>query len=211
MKKVLYLGTDPSSFAHEFPILHYPVIRLIPKSITDERLVFCFSRIEKFSHFLFTSKNAVDIFFAICRQFSLPAEKLLCKKCISIGPVTSKALDDRGVSPLLEASVSTQEGVIERLSERSWGSWYLFYPRSSLARPLLSQYLLENAIPHEVLDLYDTVPQVLYPIPDLQDVKEIVFTSPSTIDGFFQIFKEVPKGIKVSFQGPITEKAFMHR
>lgn len=208
MKKVLYLGTDSSSFSSEPDLLHYPVIRLVPKSLDDEHLVFCFSKIKAFSHFFFTSKNAVDLFFAACSHFCLPAEDLLQEKCVSIGPVTSKALEIRGVKPLWEAAIHTQEGIIEDMQKYSWKDSYILYPRSSLARPLMAEYLSNQSIVFEALDLYDTVLQAEVPIPDLQSIKEIVFTSPSTVKGFFQIFKKIPDGVKVSFQGAITEKAF---
>ena len=208
MRQVLYLGTDPSSFVREPDLLHYPVIRLIPKKLEDQHLIFCFASIKNFSHFCFTSKNAVELFFSFSKQFDLPIENILREKCISIGPVTTKALEVRGIKPLWEASIHTQEGVIEEMNKLSWEEAYILYPRSSLARPLLASYLSQRSIAFEALDLYDTVSQVLEPIPDLHNVKEIVFTSPSTVEGFFQIFEKIPADIKLSFQGPITEKAF---
>ena len=208
MKKVLYLGVSPSHFISEDEVIHYPVIRLIPKNIQDERVLFCLNQLEKFSFCLLTSKNSVEILWDLCSQLSLSPEVCLRSKCISIGSITSSALRAKGVEPCLQALEATQEGLISCLQEKLAPDSYVFYPRSSLARPLLSNYLLSKGILHQVLDLYDTVYQALDPKPCLEEISEIVFTSPSTVDGFFKIFAKIPKNIKLSFQGPITKKKF---
>ncbi len=202
VKKVLYLGTSLSHFSSDLEVVHYPVIRLIPKSYQNENVIFCLQKLSLFSHILFTSKNSVEILWDLCKVLNLPIRN----KCISIGPSTSDTLREKGIEPALQAQEHTQEGVITLLE--SLESPYLFYPRSSLARPLLSEYLSEKSIPHEVLDLYDTIFQAPSPKPSLEDIQEVVFTSPSTIDGFFKAFEGLPKGIKISFQGPVTKSYF---
>src|SRR3989338_967240 len=129
MKTVLYLGTTPPKGDH---ILHYPMIALEPKNITDPKLLVCLKQLALFSHVLFTSKNAVEIFFSLCRELGLDAVGLLTNKCLSIGPITSLALQRQKVEPLLEASITTQEGLIEELKKLPLQKSYLFYPRSSL-------------------------------------------------------------------------------
>ena len=211
MKKVLYLGTSPDRFFHLEEVLHYPVIQLIPKTVRDSRVKFCLSQLSLFSHCIITSKNSVKILWDLCLNSSIDPQSLLRGKCISIGPVTSAALSERGVAPLWQALDATQEGIISSLQGRITKDSYVFYPRSSLARSVLHSYLKDSKIPHEVLDLYDTVYQEPEPRPTLEEIQEIVFTSPSTVDAFFQIFDVIPSGIKISFQGPITEKKFQEK
>lgn len=207
MSKLLYLGTSLDFFSSDKEVVHYPVIRLIPKSVKQERVLVCLNKLSSFSHVLFTSKNSVEILWGLCHQLAIDPISSLQGKCVSIGPSTSSVLQSKGVEPLLEALESTQEGVVASLEGKTLQD--VFYPRSSLARPLLSRYLIEKNIPHELLDLYDTVYQEPVPKPSLEEIGEIVFTSPSTVDGFFKIFKDIPKGIKVSFQGPVTERHFL--
>ncbi len=206
MSKLLYLGTSLEFFSSDKAVIHYPVIRLIPKSIKEERVLFCLNKLFFFSHVLFTSKNTVEILWDLCHQLAIDPSSSLQGKCISIGPSTSAVLRSKGVEPLLEALESTQEGIIASLEGKRLKD--VFYPRSSLARPLLSKYLIEKNITHELLDLYDTFYQEPTPKPSLEELGEIVFTSPSTVDGFFKIFEKIPEGIKVSFQGPVTERYF---
>ena len=55
--------------------------------------------------------------------------------------------------------------------------------------------------------LYDTISQVIQPKPNLDHVDEIVFTSPSTVKAFIEIFGVLPRGKKCLAIGPITEQA----
>jgi uroporphyrinogen-III synthase len=208
VKKILYLGTSLARFPQKENIVHYPVIRLVPKVSEDRSVRFCLDRLPKFSHILLTSQNSVSILWGLCASLSLDPENLLQNKCISIGPVTSQALRSLGVEPFCEASESTQEGVIHVLQSMLGSLSYVFYPRSSLARPILREYLAGQKICHEILDLYDTLYQAPDPKPSLQEIEEIFFTSPSTVEGFFRIFHEVPEGMRVTFQGSITQKCF---
>ena len=204
MQKILYLGTDKTFALKEYEVIHYPVIALIPRGLEDEKLKECLRKLPFFSHVFFTSKNAVDIFFSLASD----GAALLQNKCISIGPATTIALQKRGITPLWEPALSSQEGIIEEMKKHSWKDAYIFYPRSSLARPLLSSYLEEINITYEALDLYDTVCQAPIPAPSLDEVDEIFFTSPSTVEGFFNIFPQIPMGKKLRFQGAVTEASF---
>ncbi len=208
MKKILYLGTSPSNYSCKENLIHYPVIRLIPKSIDEKRVLFCLRNLDSFSHCILTSKNSVEILWDLCLQLSLEPASSLQGKCISIGAITSDSLSRRGVVPAWQALEASQEGLIESFQGRFEKGAYVLYPRSSLARPFLNQYLIENNISHETLDLYDIVYQAPTPKPLLNEIKEIVFTSPSTVEGFFRAFQEIPKNVRISFQGPVTKFFF---
>jgi uroporphyrinogen-III synthase len=129
------------------------------------------------------------------------------KIAIATGPFTAEALRKKGVDPLV-AKKSTQEGIIDLIAEMDG---YFFLPRSKLARPILSDYFTRKKVPFYSLDLYDIVFQKLEPIPNLDDFDEIVFTSPSTVEGFLQIFGKIPKDKKLTTIGPITEKALKEK
>lgn len=189
MKRVLYLGLDPTSDKY----IHYPVIRLVPKK--------GLKKVALFDLCIITSKHVINLLLPLVKKESLQ------RRCITIGPATTASLLREGIDPLLESAVSTQEGVIAEL-EKCKKLGRVLYPRSSKARPLLKEYLNKKANFLEIVDLYDTIIQKPYPIPDLQEIDEVVFTSPSTVEGFFSIYSFMPPHIKAVFQGPITEKAF---
>ena len=188
MKKTLYLGIDPQFFKSDNHVIHYPVIKLIPREVKEV--------IQPFTYCLLTSKNSL--------QFLKKHLDVKDLKCISIGPSTSQSLKEEGVVPFLECTIHTQEGMIEEIGKLSKKSSFL-YPRSSRARPLLASFLEKEGYSYQVLDLYDTILQKPDRKISLVEIDEIVFTSPSTVDGFFEIFPQVPERIRVTFQGVVTE------
>lgn len=181
--RILYLGLRPKAGT-----FHYPVIRTEFCAELSE----AFELWPQFSHVIFTSQTTVE-------YWPGPWDK----QVIAIGDATANAMRRRGARPLI-APFATQEGVIELIKNIKG---YFFIPRSRLARSLLTDFLEEKKIPFYALDLYDTRFQKLEPVPNLDDFDEIVFTSPSTVEGFLRIYGRLPKGKKLSSIGPVTERA----
>lgn len=123
---------------------------------------------------------------------------------IVVGEATGRAAEKWGAKPLI-ANPSTQEGVIELLETLDLLNAYILFPHSRRAREALLNYL--KSFRHYSFALYDTIFQQPGPIPDLTMIDEIVFTSPSTVEGFLRIFGEFPKGKKMTAIGPITAAA----
>lgn len=197
MKTILYLGTDPHRFLltrSSCKLIHYPVIAIIPRSIALPPL-------DQYTHFIFTSKNGVRIFFDYLDQ------SLTNKTFIAIGRSTAHMLEKLFRAPDHIADQETQEGIIELLKTLELTDAHFFLPRSSLSRPALSIFFEENRIRFTALDLYDTVVQKLTPVPDLSTIDEIVFTSPSTVRAFIQIFGPLPQDKILHPIGPITAQA----
>lgn len=146
----------------------------------------------KFTHMIFTSQTTVE-------YWPGPWDK----QAIAIGEATANALRKRGVEPMV-APVATQEGVMAVV-----GEGYFFLPHSKRARLDLIHYLREKRVPFFALALYDTHFQKLEPVPNLDEFDEIVFTSPSTVEGFLRIYGKLPVAKKLTAIGPITEKALL--
>lgn len=187
-QKSLYLGLDPSNYSTSKYVIHYPVIK------TKRRQVHF--NLEPFTHVIFTSKVAVKYF----PQLS----KLQDKTVVAIGEATANLLRENNIEPLVAKS-STQEGIIELLSSLDLKKANIFYPRSSKARANLVEYLEKRKVSFEVVDLYDTefIKQKEW---NLDYFDEVVFTSPSTVDGFFNIYEKIPIQLHVKTIGPITNK-----
>ena len=192
----LYLGTDPSSVKHVEGLIHYPVIRTIPVSVPSH----IWDDFSEYTHILFTSKNGVSIFLAQC------SKPLTDKQLIAIGAATAARLHEFQVAPHFVAQEESQEGVIELLNQQDLTDAYMLYPRSSLARKKLENFFIERQVRYQVCDLYETQFQKLEPIPNLTDIKEIIFTSPTTVRGFLEIFGQLPHDKKLTCIGPVTEE-----
>ncbi len=194
-KKVLYLGIDPARFQSKEEVFHYPVIRTEPIARVDAKVEEDWSL---FTHVLFTSPSAVR------HWLKLKAGSFKGKEILAIGAATAGILRCEGFESKV-APFATQEGVIALLEGLAVG--YLFWPRSSGARNCLQMYLESRRIPYRAFDLYQTVSQRLDPVPDLSEFEEIVFTSPSTVKAFLNIYGHLPPEKKWVAIGPITKKA----
>ena len=203
MKTTLYLGTNPTHFPREGHLIHYPVIKIVPRALVD--LQDAYANLGTYTHLIFTSKNTVQVFFAHLKELGQPFPRE--KQVIAIGDVTAFHLEQQGVRVHHVAQEETQEGLIAYLQEQDLEAAHLFLPRSSRARAVLTQFLQENKVRHTICDLYDTHAQRLDPVPDLSLVHEIVFTSPSTVEAFKAIYGRLPRDKKLIAIGPVTEKA----
>lgn len=190
---ILYLGLDPSRYLHTKPLLHYPVIRT--EKISSDKLFQVKTLWPKFTHVIFTSQTAVRYWFEEFLLFD--------KTAIAVGNATAFLLEKLGISPIV-AQEETQEGVIALLETIDLKGAFILWPRSKQARPVLEQYLGDS---HFILDLYDTFLQRLEPVPDLNEIEEIVFTSPSTVRGFLAIYGSLPTNKILTGIGPVTRRA----
>lgn len=191
MKKVLYLGLDPSRFQSR-NLIHFPVIRIEPNSNLQ------LPSLAEYSHIIFTSKSTVEIFFALLK------ENVSHLKFISIGPATFSFLKKKGFSSIM-AEDATQEGIMKLLETITVKKAFL--PCSSLARKDLADFLAKKKIAFTLFPLYQTVLQTPFTPPEIDTFHEVVFTSPSTVDGFFKIYPKTSlTGKEINTIGPITKR-----
>jgi len=191
---ILYLGLDPSRYPRK--VFHYPVIRTVPVGALGVEAKVAWSSA---THVLFTSRSAVKHWLAL--------SSVEGKEVLAVGPATAALLGaDTKIAP-----VATQEGVVDLLKTMDLSGTFLFWPRSALARPVVTDYLTNEKVPFYALDLYETKWQRPEPVPDLADFDEIVFTSPTTVDAFLNIFGTLPKDKRLTPIGPVTEKALQRR
>jgi len=196
--QTLYLGLDPTNFLCAGTLIHYPVIRTARIESSD--LQQALDLWHEFTHAIFTSQTAVKYW----------ENDLKGKVVIAIGEATADSLRKRGVEPLV-APQATQEGVIQLLEmllhAGKLQNPFVFFPHSTLSREVFPQFLQRSKIRFFGLALYETILQKIEPVPDLSEVGEIVFTSPSTVMGFLAIYGAIPLDKKLTSIGPITEKA----
>ncbi len=185
-RKILYLGTEPKEGT-----VHFPVLKLTPRPIPLHIL----DDLPAFTHIIFTSKNAVSFF----------EHNLSDKIIIALGTKTAKALLKRGIKPTYVAKDESQEGVVDLLRPMNLDDAYILYPRSSIARTYLESFMRERCIRYQAVDLYDTTTNNIEPTLDLHEFKEIIFTSPSTVRSFIEIFGHLPKDKILTAIGPITQ------
>lgn len=204
MKTILYLGLDPPIAQQNVKIIHYPVIRVVPRSPENLDICDAFKLLPTYSHFLFTSKNGLHLFFEYLPFFHDHLE-LKGKIFIAVGKKTASLLFQKDFTVLVPKE-ETAEGVIKIFQEKQWSNSLVLWPHSALSRPLLKTFFQESKISFKECILYDTIVNQPEPFPDINQIHEIVFTSPSTVDAFLQLFGTIPEGKIVTSIGPITQK-----
>jgi uroporphyrinogen-III synthase len=192
MHRILYLGLDPSRYLHEGNLdcylVHCPIIETISRPLSESVI----SSWSSITHVLFTSRSAVEYW----------PLSLVGKVVIAIGSATAEILDGN----VIVAPYPTQEGVVALLESMDLRGARILWPRSSKSRDCLSVFFEKAGLSVEVFDLYDTRTVKLDALPDLNFFDEVVFTSPSTVDAFYELFLEIPKGIRLTPIGPVTAR-----
>jgi len=208
-KNILYLGLNPPKSTPERNIVHYPVIKIIPRPPSDPNIHKSFQDINKYTHIIFTSQSSIKIFFEYLSVFKLTTSDISNKIFVCVGTMTAEALRKHGIAADIIAQNETAEGIIEELSKLNLINSYFLWPRSALARDVLTNYFKRSSIKAFECPLYDTTPFQPGPLPDLTHFHEIIFTSPSTVDAFKNLFPYLPKHLVLTPIGPITKKQLL--
>lgn len=202
-KKCLYLGIDLPDAPHDTIYVHAPIITIIPRDPHLKEIADAFREIPRYTHVIFTSKNAVRLFFMFLPHFNYSIDHL---NMIAVGKKTAELLTRYHVEKITLTENETAEGVVNLLETLELENSYLFWPHSALSRPLISYYLNSKKIPHRSCIIYDTQEKAEYPFPSLDTIDAIMFTSPSTVTAFLKYYKSLPKDKELIAIGPITKE-----
>lgn len=202
--KITELGGE----AIEFPsIIIRPVenLNLLYRALKD---------IRHYNWLIFTSVNAVDIFFTALKAQDMDIRDLYGIKIAAIGAVTRDKIIDRGLKVDVVPDEFVAEGMIKALSGRiKPGDWILL-PRALGARNILPEAIKSvGAHVNEVI-IYEAVPNGEAGSNILESIKSgqvefITFTSSSTVSNFVNIIgwqnvETINRCCKIACIGPIT-------
>ena len=205
-QKALYLGLDPKAIQFNGKVDHYPVIAISPYPVENTDIQKCLTRLKEYTHCIFTSKNAVRIFLQHIKDPSLLKDKYI----IAVGEATAQKLRSFNLKVHSIPTNECSEGIIDVLQTLDLENALFLYPHSAKARPILLNFLRKNKISFEDCELYKPVFQQPCSTPSLSDYDTIFFSSPSTIDGFLNVFHTFPKDKNYCCVGPVT-KAHLER
>lgn len=204
MKRILYLGLDPTHYISQGEIVHWPIIQIVRRPLSDPLIKQALQDFDRYSHVIITSKSTVAILQEYLPQLGIDLQSWQAKSTLAVGKVTAKHLNALGIYPASIAEEETAEGIIQDIQKLSLKSSHFFWPHSSQSRPLIKDFLItQNARLTDCI-LYDPISHVPGPLPDLNHFDEIVFTSPSTVDAFLSIFGSFPVHVQLTAIGPVT-------
>ena len=182
-EKILYTGLKPDYSTFKEKIFHYPLIKISPIEIPELNL-------PEFDAVVFTSKSAVNYFF---KTFKITDQKIF-----AIGKATAKEICRFGYNSDYISEESDSDSLVKLINRTKFKK--ILYPCSNLSQNMLHKQA--NVYPEK---FYSTE-FVDQPKIDLENFKGVVFTSPSTVNSFLKIFKEIPTHLIYYVFGKHTEK-----
>ena len=200
--------------------IEFPSI-VIQKEANLNSLYNAFEHLDSYNWIIFTSVNAVDIFFAELREQELDIRSLHRSNICAIGPATRKSLEERGLKVEFIPEEYRAEGILQELESRvKKGEWVLL-PRARGARAVLPDTLRQWGVHVNEVILYEAVPVGKVSKARINDILEgrvdyLTFTSSSTVSNFVKMVGRdnvlrVDKKVKVACIGPVTaETAHAH-
>jgi uroporphyrinogen III methyltransferase / synthase len=185
-------------------VIEFPTIEIKKKSDL-RKLTKAIDRLDQYNWVIFTSQNAVDIFFNVLKEKAKDGRCLGGIRIAAIGPATAKKLNEYFITPDLIPSEFIAEEIINAMKKTRLKNKRILVPCATEARPALKKGLIKLGTKVDRIDIYDTIiPDGISEdaLCDIVSADMITFTSSSTVKNFFKIVKDTKA--KLACIGPVT-------
>jgi len=189
-----------------------PVIAISPPTSWEE-LDQAIRNLKSYHWIIFTSINAVEVFFQRLYALNLDARWLDNIKVGVIGPATATALEERGLHPDYLPETYTHQGFLTKLNRQDIARCRVLLPRADIAGKELSEGLTKlGAEVHQVTAYKTTATNERETSPGKQmllngEIDVVTFTSASTVTNLLTILGQERESInkaKIACIGPNT-------
>lgn len=203
-EKISEMGGNP---------IEIPTIK-IQKVEDNKELEVEIDKIKDYTYILFSSKNAVDIFFDKLNEKGYDSRVLCNSKICAVGGETAKAIKLRGIIADIVPQKYVAEGLYEELKDIINENDKILIPRAKKARDFLINKLSEKCYIKEVIT-YESVidndkKDLALEVIEDENVDYITFASSSTVKNFITLIGEENlqqlKNKNIISIGPITSK-----
>jgi uroporphyrinogen III methyltransferase/synthase len=192
-------------------VIEMPAIRIQP--LDPAPLYRALERIDEYEWLVFTSQNAVDIFWRRMREHALDARSLGHNRIAAIGRATADALLDHGLVADVVPPQFVAESLLQALRERSdVAGKRVLLPRAAAARDVLPDGLRAMGARVDEIPIYQSVMDgdgaagVTARL-RAAEIDMITLTSSSTAQFFVDaVGPEVARAAPVASIGPITSE-----
>ena len=212
-KNILVTGTMIEESIQELAgekqlnIIHQPLIR-ITRIEQNEKLRTEIFRLKDYDYLFFTSRYTVEFFFEALKELHLDSRTLSRLKIAAIGNITAKALRAHGIEADWQPKEESSEGLLELIRKQQIPAGKVLIPRSELGLPVLPNGLSSLGWMVQTVAVYrNTLPDGLVAL-NLEGIESIVFSSPSCVTNFLQVYGSFPSGKTFIFRGRETENIF---
>ena len=193
--------------------IEVPTIK-IQKVEDNKELEAEINRIKDYTYIIFSSKNAVDIFFEKLNDMGYDTRALYNSKICAVGVETAKAIKSRGIITDIVPEKYVAEGLYEELKDIINENDKILIPRAKNARDFLVNKLSEKCYIKEVIT-YESVidndkKNLALEVIEDENIDYITFSSSSTVKNFITLIGEENleklENKKIISIGPITSK-----
>lgn len=183
--------------------VYMPTINIEP-IVPNPRLRVAIDKIASYGAIIFTSVNAVSIFFAHLRGSGKDARSLNGITMIAIGSATAAHLGTCGIKADIVPEQFTSEGIISVLQTFGVAGKNFLIPRAEQARDVIIRYIRENGGTCSIVPIYRA--EIPSPASEIQSGIDVVtFTSSSTANNFIMLYgKQFLENKVIASIGPIT-------
>jgi uroporphyrinogen III methyltransferase/synthase len=163
------------------------------------------SNIEKYNWIIFTSQNAINIFFEELFAFGKDSRALGNTKIAVIGRASGDELKQYGLIPDIVPKKFVAESLLEEFEKHNVANQKILLPCSADARMTLKDGLTKMGAVVDRIHIYNAakpshIDEAM--IKNIKDADMITFTSSSTVTNFFSICPETNAAI--ASIGPVT-------
>ncbi|WP_300349587.1 uroporphyrinogen-III C-methyltransferase [Clostridium sp.] len=167
--------------------------------------------LEKYNYIIFTSINAVNLFFDYLVKNKIDIRRIK-GEISALGKATEKALIERGMIPSIVGKSFTAYGLFNELKDNIKKDDEILIPCSSLSGDYLFNELSKLKAKVQRVNIYDTVCGKLKNPRAFSEVDIVLYTSPSTVKNMESLLGREALKEKLSISiGPITSKALNER
>ena len=195
--------------------LECPTIKTAPPD-DWEPLDSAISSLDHYDWLIFTSVNGVTYFFERLFKKGLDVRALGRIRIATIGPVTSKKLQDYGLKSDIVPKTYRAESILEAFTDQPIKNCKILLPRAKEARSVLPVELTRQGAQVNEVTAYQTLAvaeqsEELIKALSRCEVDLVTFTSSSTAKNFRQLlpddqFQNLMHSVQVASIGPITSE-----
>jgi uroporphyrinogen III methyltransferase / synthase len=204
----MYTGTGIAGFRQEGMVIHAPLIEIVPRQ-PDENEKRILATLDQFNRIIFTSRYSIEYFFRWLMDEGLDVRNLLHLQIDVIGKTTAGVLREKGLNIKPLSDDDSSEGMLKYYREHNLAGEKILLPRSDKGLDVLPLGLSELGNEVNILTVYlNKQPENLVKH-NLDDFYGVVFTAPSTVSRFRDIYNGFPAHLQYVFRGAQTEKRYL--
>ena len=186
-------------------VLYCPTIDIEPIN-PNKKLFQAIEGIRQYFCIIFTSTNAVSLFFDTLYTMKKDARWLAGVRVLPIGKATASLLETRGIIPDYLPEAFTSEGIVDLLRNSEVRGNRFLLPRAEEARDIIVTFIRNQGGTCDVIPIYRTSPpRNIVPLAEKPDI--ITFTSSSTVKNFISLYgKDCLRDATIASIGPVTTR-----